>query len=117
MYSQEIVERLIALLAPNGYSPRSKSEAKYPKRSLVEGAIVTRSAPSPTGFVHIGTVYMSLINKLVALTTSGVNILRIEDTDRKREVEHGVAEIVNALDMFDLRPDEGVDETRHSYGL
>jgi len=117
MYSKELQKRLINLLAPNGYVPRDKSEARYPKRTLVEGAIVTRSAPSPTGFVHIGTIYMSLINKLVALTSNGVNMLRIEDTDKKREIEHGVAEIVQALELFDLRPDEGVDESRHSYGL
>jgi glutamyl-tRNA synthetase len=117
MYSKELTERIIKLLAPDNYTPREKSEARYPKRVLVDGAIVTRSAPSPTGFVHVGTISMSLINKLVALSSHGVNMLRIEDTDKRREIEHGVREIVQALEFFDLRPDEGVDDTRHSYGL
>ena len=102
MYSKELTERLIKLLAPNGYMPRAKAEERYPKRTLVEDAIVTRSAPSPTGFVHIGTVYMSLVNKLVAQGSGGVNILRVEDTDKKREVEGGVAQIVDALEKFGL---------------
>jgi len=117
MYSQELTTRLIELLAPNGYMSREKAEARYPKRVLVEGAIVTRSAPSPTGFMHIGTIYMSLINKLVALNTDGVNMLRIEDTDKKREIESGLREIVEALNTFNLKPDEGVNTTGHSYGL
>jgi glutamyl-tRNA synthetase len=117
MYSPELQQRLIKLLAPDGYLRHEKSEARYPRRSLVEGAIVTRSAPSPTGFVHIGTIYMSLINKLVALRTSGVNILRIEDTDKKREIVEGIEIIVNGLAQFDLRAEEGVDESGHSYGL
>lgn len=117
MYSKELIERLVQTLAPDGYMPRDKAEARYPKRVLVDEAIVTRSAPSPTGYLHIGTVYMSLINKLVALSSSGVNMLRVEDTDKKREIEHGVKVIVSGLKTFDLAPDEGVDETGHSYGL
>lgn len=117
MYTNELTERLISLLAPTGYTPRSESEQKYPARALVDGAIVTRSAPSPTGFMHIGTIYMSLINKLVALHSSGINMLRIEDTDKKREIDNGVSVIVTALNYFDLRPDEGIDDTGHSYGL
>ena len=117
MHTPELIERLTGVLAPNGYTPRSKSEQKYPKRALIDGAIVTRSAPSPTGFMHIGTIYMSLINKLVAQHSSGVNMLRIEDTDKKREIENGVSTIVSALNYFDLLPDEGVNETGHSYGL
>lgn len=117
MYSKELTERLTKLLAPNGYMPRAKAEERYPKRTLVEDAIVTRSAPSPTGFVHIGTVYMSLVNKLVAQGSGGVNILRVEDTDKKREVEGGVAQIVDALEKFGLLTDEGVDSSGHSFGL
>ena len=59
-------------------------ENKYQKRDLPEGAIVTRFAPSPTGYVHIGGIYQSLIAKKVAKQTDGVFFLRIEDTDQKR---------------------------------
>lgn len=116
MMNPELIDKIIELLAPDGFTERSESEAKYPKRLLGDGAIVTRSAPSPTGFVHIGTVYMSLINKLIALHTRGVNMLRVEDTDKKREIKDGVAKIVNALELFDLKPDEGVDKDGKSYG-
>ena len=60
-------------------------EEKYPERDLPEGAIVTRFAPSPTGFVHIGGLYQSLIARKLASQTNGVFFLRVEDTDQKRE--------------------------------
>ncbi len=110
------MNRLVGLLAPDGFIAREESEARYPARTLPEGAIVTRSAPSPTGFVHIGTIYMSLINKLVAAQSQGVNMLRMEDTDKKREVKGGIMTIVTALDQFSLTPDEGVDADGKSYG-
>ena len=69
-------------------------EEKYPERNLPEGAVVTRFAPSPTGFVHLGSLYQSLIARTVATKTNGVYFLRIEDTDQKREVENGVSLIV-----------------------
>lgn len=84
-------------------------EEKYPERNLPEGAIVTRYAPSPTGFVHIGGLYQSLVAKIVAKRTGGVFFLRIEDTDKKREVEDCVLGIVKALSDFKLNPDEGID--------
>ena len=59
-------------------------EEKYPERDLSEGAIVTRYAPSPTGVVHIGGLYQSLIAKIMANKTKGVFFVRIEDTDQKR---------------------------------
>ena len=62
-------------------------EEKYPERNLAEGAIVTRFAPSPTGFVHIGGLYQGLIARKLANQTGGVFFLRVEDTDQKREVE------------------------------
>ena len=83
-------------------------EEKYPERNLPEGAIVTRFAPSPTGFVHIGGLYQSLVALLSAKKTEGVFFLRIEDTDQKREVENGVTDIVNSLKNFDMAPDEGM---------
>ena len=94
-------------------------EEKYPKRNLKEGAIVTRFAPSPTGFVHIGGLYQSLIAKKLTSQTEGVFFLRIEDTDQKREVENGVTGIVEALRDFVIEPDEGMiseKEERGEYG-
>ena len=94
-------------------------EEKYPIRNLKEGAIVTRFAPSPTGFVHIGGLYQSLIAKKLANQTEGVFFLRIEDTDQKREVENGVENIINSLKDFGLEPDEGMiseTEEKGKYG-
>ena len=94
-------------------------EEKYPRRNLEEGAIVTRFAPSPTGFVHIGGLYQSVIAKKMANQTGGVFFLRIEDTDQKREVENGVSGIIEALKEFGMSPDEGmVDEVNYigNYG-
>ena len=83
-------------------------EEKYPERNLPEGAIVTRFAPSPTGYVHIGGLYQSLAAKMAAQKTGGVFYLRIEDTDQKRLVENAVTDIVNSLKVFELAPDEGM---------
>ena len=94
-------------------------EEKYPERNLKEGAIVTRFAPSPTGFVHIGGLYQSLIAKKLANQTEGVFFLRIEDTDQKREVENGIKDIVTSLKDFGLEPDEGMiseTEGKGNYG-
>lgn len=83
-------------------------EEKYPERNLPEGAIVTRYAPSPTGFMHIGGLYQALVARTLAKETGGVFFLRVEDTDQKREIEKGVTDIVNALKDFDMAPDEGM---------
>ena len=94
-------------------------EEKYPERDLEEGAIVTRFAPSPTGFVHIGGLYQALVARTVAKKTNGVFFLRVEDTDQKREVENGVTGIVNSLRDFDMEPDEGMisdTEEKGNYG-
>ena len=94
-------------------------EEKYPARNLKEGAIVTRFAPSPTGFVHIGGLYQSLIASKLASQTEGVFFLRVEDTDQKREVENAVKGIVSALKEFGLEADEGMiseTEEKGNYG-
>ena len=91
-------------------------EEKYPERNLPEGAIVTRFAPSPTGFVHIGGLYQALVAKQVAKKTGGVFFLRVEDTDQKREVENGVTDIVNSLKDFDMSPDEGMTSDTDEIG-
>lgn len=90
-------------------------EEKYVNRNLPEGAVVTRFAPSPTGFVHIGGIYQSLIAKLMA-KESGVFFVRIEDTDQKREIEGGVKQILDALEDFDLCPDEYIDANDVDHG-
>ena len=94
-------------------------EEKYPERNLPEGAVVSRFAPSPTGFVHIGGLYQALVAKEMTKKTSGVFFLRVEDTDQKREVENGVTGIVNSLKDFDILPDEGMvteTEEKGNYG-
>ncbi len=83
-------------------------EELYPVRDLPEGARVTRFAPSPTGYLHFGGLYAGFASKLTADTTNGVFMLRIEDTDKKREVEDGVTGIVTGLEAFGVAPDEGV---------
>ncbi len=83
-------------------------EEKYPERNLPEGAAVTRFAPSPTGFIHIGGLFGSIIDRKIAEQSKGVFILRIEDTDQKREIENGVSQIVDGLKAFDIVPNEGM---------
>ena len=83
-------------------------EELYPARDLPEGARVTRFAPSPTGYLHFGGLYAGFASKLTADTTNGVFMLRIEDTDKKREVEDGVTGIVTGLNAFGVSADEGV---------
>ncbi len=77
-------------------------------RELVEGAEVTRYAPSPTGFLHIGGVYAALISERIAHQSGGVFILRIEDTDKQREIADGVKILASGLGKFGIVPDEGV---------
>ena len=94
-------------------------EEKYPERNLPEGAMVTRFAPSPTGFVHIGGLFGAIIDRKLAQQSNGVFILRIEDTDQKREIENGTAQIVNSLKDFGINPDEGMvgeSEEKGNYG-
>ena len=81
--------------------------ARYPARELPEGAKVTRIAPSPTGFMHLGNLYGALVDERFAHQSGGVFYLRIEDTDQKRAVEGGVRMIIEAFQSFGLHPDEG----------
>ena len=109
---------LANLIFPNA-KDISYYEEKYPARNLPEGAVVSRFAPSPTGFVHIGGLYQALVAKEMTKKTNGVFFLRVEDTDQKREVENGVTGIVNSLIDFDILPDEGMvteTEEKGSYG-
>ena len=109
---------LANLIFPNA-KDISYYEEMYPERNLKEGAIVARVAPSPTGMMHIGTLYQSLIAKKFAEQTGGVFYLRIEDTDQKREVENANNVIIQSLQQFDLQPDEGMiseNEGKGEYG-
>jgi glutamyl-tRNA synthetase len=89
-------------------------EERYPPRSLPEGAEVTRFGPSPTGFVHIGGIYVATIDRDIANRSGGVYLVRVEDTDQSREVEGALAQFARAFDYFGIRPDE--DDEHGHYG-
>lgn len=93
-------------------------ETVYPKRCLGEGAKITRLAPSPTGFIHLGNLYGALVDERLARQSNGVFMLRIEDTDDKREVEGAVHLIISSLAYFEIRFDEGagIDGEVGNYG-
>ncbi len=91
-------------------------EKEYPKRNLKEGAKVTRFAPSPTGFLHIGGLFAAFVSERAARKTDGIFFLRIEDTDKKREVENGVTGIVKGLQNFGIKIDEGMLTETDSIG-
>jgi len=96
----------------------SKNELlkRYPKRNLDENQLILRFAPSPTGFIHIGNVYTSLVGYILSKRSNGVFILRIEDTDKVREV---ITQIINGLKYFGVEFDEGMvneGESKGEYG-
>ncbi len=101
-------EKLAQLLFPNITKTPEDYEALYPNRNLPEGARVTRFAPSPTGYLHMGGFFGALVDILTARVSGGVSYLRIEDTDKKREVEDGVSAIINGFDYFGVEFNEGV---------
>ncbi len=94
---------LADLIFPNITKTVEDYEKMYPSRN---GQVVTRIAPSPTGYMHIGGIYQAIIDNLIAKSNKGVFILRIEDTDQKREVKEAVDLIKEALYRYDLKPDE-----------
>ena len=100
-------KELADLIFPNIKHDIKYYEEKYPPRDLKEGAIVTRYAPSPTGFVHIGALLASFTSYSFAHQREGVFFLRIEDTDTKRTVENGISNIIKDLKDFDIVFDEG----------
>ena len=101
---------------PNPLPTVEELEAKYKRRDLPDGAKVTRVAPSPTGFMHIGGIYTALICERVAHQSNGVFFLRIEDTDTKREVEGATELICSSLANYDIIPDEGFDAFGNEIG-
>ncbi|MPZ79743.1 MAG: glutamate--tRNA ligase [Actinophytocola sp.] len=82
-------------------------EQWYPARDLPAGAEVTRFGPSPTGFVHIGGVYVAMIDRDISARSGGRYVVRVEDTDQSREVEGALAQFDRAFDYFHLEPTEG----------
>ena len=98
-----------ALIPDENVKPLEYYEQQYPERDLPKGAQVTRLAPSPTGFMHLGNLYVALANERVAHQSGGVFYLRIEDTDEKRKVEGAVEVIHESLKYFGVKFDEGAD--------
>lgn len=102
MTNQELAE----LIFPDTKLNKDDYEKKYPVRNLQQEAKVTRFAPSPTGFVHIGNFFQALISYIIAKNTEGIFYLRNEDTDKKREKEGAVELILETLDHYGISPDE-----------
>ena len=95
------------LLLPNIKNTPDYYENMYPERVLPEGARVVRVAPSPTGYLHLGTLFAALVNRITATSTGGIFFTRIEDTDKKREVTGGIEDIIDGLGRFGITIDEG----------
>lgn len=98
---------LANLLFPDIIETPEDIMAKYPKREKKDGAMITRFAPSPTGFIHLGSLYTSFICETFAKLTNGIFYLRIEDTDGKRQVENGIEKMIEDLKSYQITFDEG----------
>ena len=92
-------------------------ERRYPSRNLPEGAMVTRFAPSPTGFLHTGSLFTSLVSNRFAKQSGGVFYIRLEDTDTKREIQGSGESLIKQLAVFDVIPDEGYISDSEEKGL
>ena len=113
------LKELADLMFPDVTLTPDDMEKKYPERNLEEGAEVTRFAPSPTGFVHMGSLLSAFEDFKAAKDSKGIFYLRIEDTDSERTVENGIEGIIKDLANFDIVPDEGViseTEQKGEYG-
>ena len=112
-------KRLADLIFPEITQTIEDLEARYPKRDLPEGAKVTRFAPSPTGFLHTGSLFASMISRKMAKDSNGVFFVRLEDTDQKREVAGSGDSLIEQLNKFGVSPDEGylgTDKEIGNYG-
>ena len=109
---------LADLLFPNVTKTPEDMEALFPARNLPEGAIVSRMAPSPTGFVHLGNLVQGLTSERLCHQSGGTLFLRVEDTDAKREVPGAVEVLINSLKHYNILFDEGatVDGDAGNYG-
>ncbi len=101
------LEKLASLICPNLEHNKEYYERLYAPRDLKEGERVTRFAPSPTGFLHTGSLFAAFVCSKIAHDTNGIFYLRIEDTDTKREVKGSVDTLVNQLKLFNISIDEG----------
>lgn len=99
---------LAQLLFPNINKTREDFETVYPHRNLPEDAKVTRLGPSPTGFIHLGNLFGAFVDERLAHQSSGLMLLRIEDTDEKRKVAGAKEVIIEGLSYFGIHFDEGV---------
>jgi glutamyl-tRNA synthetase len=104
----DFYNELAELLFPGIDKTPAYYEELYPARNLPEGARVTRFAPSPTGYLHLGGLFGALVDVLTAKVSGGVSYLRIEDTDKKREIDDGVSAITSGMNAFGVEFDEGV---------
>ncbi len=102
---------LANLLFPNVTDTPEALEEKYPLRNAPEGAVITRMAPSPTGFVHLGNLVQGLTSERMAHQSGGVLFLRVEDTDAKREVAGAVEVLIDTLKHYGIAFDEGATHT------
>ena len=103
------LEQLAELLFPDVTKTPDDYEKQYPARNLKEGARVTRIAPSPTGYLHLGVLFTASVNYMTARATDGVFYFRLEDTDKKREVDGGAEDILAGLRQYGLTIDEGYE--------
>lgn len=112
------LNELANLIFPNVTRTIEDLEKLYPERNLKEGAKVTRFAPSPTGFLHTGSLFTSLVAYKVAHDSDGVFYIRLEDTDTKREIKGSGEHLIKQLYMFNIIPNEGYlgDEETGKYG-
>ena len=108
---------LADLIFPNITETLEDLEKRYPKRNLKEGAEVTRFAPSPTGFLHTGSLFTSLVSYRFAKQSDGIFYIRLEDTDTKREIEGSGASLVSQLKLFGIEPDEGYFSDTEEKGI
>ena len=95
---------LANVIFPNITKTVEDYEKMYPERNLPLGACVTRFAPSPTGFMHLGGLFQAIINYVIAKESNGVFFLRNEDTDKAREIEGAVELIMHTLNNFSTFP-------------
>ena len=93
-------------------------EKEFPERNLPEGAEVTRFAPSPTGFLHTGSLFTAYLAYRLAKQSGGVYMLRLEDTDTKRTIAGAADDLIVQLKKFDIVADEGYfpDGDKGNYG-
>lgn len=111
------MNEIVATVFPEPLATLPELEQRYPPRELPENAMVTRVGPSPTGFMHIGTLYVGLLSERFAHQSGGACFIRIEDTDKKREVEGAADFIYDGFDRFEIAFDEGENaDSKGPYG-